>query len=524
MSQIGKLTNRKTDLASNSAGGLFFALQVQKLAKVTSKGSPMPHPKSRFRSFSFARPSARLSLLIFVTAMAVVLVSSALAGVNAQQTPAAGDQPSAQAPAAQLPSPDQAPQAAPPPPAETAPAPPAAPAESQPTPPAPPAETQPAPSPSASPSQTARSHAAEANEISEDEIRRLLVGKELFLRGGYLDNDLSYNEHGVLVGHSPQGSYTLSGIQIDKVRLTKHKLELEGQRYGLHFLGAMPYEDPTKAVDQVNITPKKKVVKITIDRELVVKPKEKKEKGKTSKPAPKAAAAPAPAASSAPSATASVPPAEATGAPNTTEDAQAEIAEAPAAERPADAKSVTSTTSQAHANKLLQDALDNVFAQGFDSRLMESMPDFWKLYYAAAAAKSDYRPADPAVLRQSVVDQKARLTSTFEPASNEYAQNHGVAGMCLYHVVIGADGKPGEVAVARPIGFGLDESAVDTIRKATFQPAIKDGKPVPVMLDLVVEFRIYSKRTAVAANPTQLPPESSLPGPYSAQKPQLQPQ
>ena len=519
MSQIGKLTNRKKDLASNSAGGLFFALQVRKLAKVASKGSPMPQMISRFRYFSFARSSARFSLLIFVAAMAVILVSSALAGVNAQQAPAAGDQPPAQAPPAQPSSPDQAPQAAPPPPAETAPAPPAAPAESQPAPPSPPAETQPAPSPSASPSQTAPSHPAEANEISEDEIRRLLVGKQLFLRGGYLDNDLSYNEHGLLVGHSPQGSYTLSGIQIDKVRLTKHKLELEGQRYGLHFLGAMPYEDPTKAVDQVNITPKKKVVKITIDRELVVKPKEKKEKGKAAKSAPKAAAAPAPAASTTPP-TVPAPPTETTD----TNDAQAEMASAPPAERPADAKSVTSTTLQAHANKLLEDALDNVFAQGFDARLMESMPDFWKLYYAAAAAKTDYRPADPTVLRQSAVDQKARLTSTFEPASNEYAQNHGVAGMCLYHVVIGADGKPGEVAVARPIGFGLDESAVDTIRKATFQPAIKDGKPVPVMLDLIVEFRIYSKRTSVAANPTQQPPESSLPGPYSAQKPQLQPQ
>ena len=489
----------------------------------------------RFRVSSFAASPARLSLLVLVAVTAVALASSALTGVKAQQAPAApapdnqpatrapaaqqpsGDQsspppapapetqPPAQAPSAQPPSADQAPQA---PPTETAPAPLAA-----------PIETQPAPSPSPAASQTAPSHAAEANEISEEEIRRLLVGRQLFLRGGYLDNDLSYNEHGLLVGHSPQGSYTLSGIQIDKVRLTKHKLELEGQRYGLHFLGAMPYEDPTKAVDQVNITPKKKVVKITIDRELVVKPKEKKEKGKTAKPATKAAAAPAPAASTTlPSAPA--PPTETTD----TDDAQAEIAAAPAAERPADAKSVTTTTSQAHANKLLQDALDNVFAQGFDSRLMESMPDFWKLYYAAAAAKTDYRPADPAVLRQSVVDQKARLASTFEPASNEYAQDHGVAGMCLYHVVIGADGKPGEIAVARPIGFGLDESAVDTIRKATFQPAIKDGKPVPVMLDLVVEFRIYSKRTAVAANPTEQPPESPLPGPYNAQKPQLQPQ
>ena len=458
----------------------------------------MPHMISRFRSLSFADFSTRLSLFLFVAAMAVVLASFVFTGVKAQQTataPAADNQPAAQAP-----SPGESQPATPAPaPAQT---------DSQSAPSAAPAEPAPAPAPAASPSAPAR--AAEPAEISEDEIRRLLVGKELFLRGGYLDNDLSFNEHGVLVGHSPQGSYTLSGIQIDKVRLTKHKLELEGQRYGLHFLGAMPYEDPTKAVDQVNITPKKKVVKITIDRELVVKPKEKKEKGKAAKPAPQAAAP--------------APPAEAAGAPNITDDAQAEIAAAPPAERPADAKSVTTTISQAHANKLLEDALDNVFAQGFDSRLMQSMPDFWKLYYAAAAAKSDYRPADPAVLRQSGVDQKARLTSTFEPASNEYAQDHGVAGMCLYHVVIGADGKPGEIAVARPIGFGLDESAVDTIRKATFQPAIKDGKPVPVMLDLVVEFRIYSKRTAVAANPTQQPPESSLPGPYSAQKPQQQPQ
>jgi hypothetical protein len=91
--------------------------------------------------------------------------------------------------------------------------------------------------------------------------------------------------------------------------------------------------------------------------------------------------------------------------------------------------------------------------------------------------------------------------------------------MCLYHVVIGADGKPGEIAVARPIGFGLDESAVDSIRKATFQPAIKGGLPVPVLLDLIVEFRIYSKRTAVTGNPNQQPAAPSLPGPYSVQQP-----
>jgi hypothetical protein len=150
------------------------------------------------------------------------------------------------------------------------------------------------------------------------------------------------------------------------------------------------------------------------------------------------------------------------------------------------------------------------------------MPDFWKLYYQAVAAKTDYRPKDGAVLRQSAVDKKARLISVFEPASNEFAQSHGVAGLALYHVVIGPDGKAGEIAVARPIGFGLDESAADSIHKAAFEPAMKDGHPVPVLLDLIVEFHIYSARTAATSKPDGDVETAKrdktpvmLPGPYS---------
>jgi TonB family protein len=95
-----------------------------------------------------------------------------------------------------------------------------------------------------------------------------------------------------------------------------------------------------------------------------------------------------------------------------------------------------------------------------------------------------------------------------------------VAGVAEYHVVVDADGKPAEIAVARPIGFGLDESAVAAIRKATFEPAVKDGKPVPVLLNMVVEFRIYSQRTAAESQqpaPEKAPEAPSLPGPYSVQ-------
>lgn len=386
-------------------------------------------------------------------------------------------------------------------PAATTPQNPAAPAEPAPTLQAPLTQTVPVAASGAS--QVASSATATdakdagAGAITEDELKSLLVGKTLYLRGGYLDNSLSFDEHGKIIGHSAQGSYTLNLLEIDHVRLSKHKVELSGLRYGLHFLGARPDEDPTKAVDKVRITPKKKIVKITIDRELVVTPKKKKGK-KGEDPAPKVDA-------------------PETSGPSDAEQAKAEMNAAPEAERPADSASVTTTTSPAHAAHLLRDALDQIFAPGLDDRMIAALPSFWKLYYEAVAKQADYAPTDPAIYHQGGVDQKAKLLSTFEPPSNEYAQASGVAGMALYHAVIGVDGKPQEIVVGRPIGFGLDESAADTIRKASFEPAMKDGKPVPVVLDLVVQFRIYSKRTNQPAKPEPEAESSGpkLPGPYS---------
>ncbi len=506
----------------------------------------------------FSKTSVRPGAVAFCCAVALALVisASALEQDQAQQpTPPAA----AQTPAATAnPSPSEAPAQAPAPDAAQQPA---------------PAATA-APAATPAPAQAAKSVPPQPGEITEAELKQQLVGKPLFLLGGYLNDNLTFNEHGALIGHSPTGSYTLNAVQIDRVKLTKHKVELEGARYALHFLGALPYEDISKSVDRIKITPKKKELKITIDRELVVTPKKEKEGkwlfGKSGKPAPatkpaavakpsqpaaaaasaqpEAPAAPAqPVTAAAPAqpetaatpasapaqpetaATPAVTPAPPGGSPEAepnepseAEQIKAEIAAAPAAERPADPGSITRTISPAHAKQLLKDALNKIFAQGLDDHLMASMPGFWKLYYKAVAAKSDYRPSDPAVMRQNTVDKKARLLTFTDPASNDYAQANAVAGMALYHTVVGADGKAAEIVVGRPIGFGLDENAVDSIRKATFEPAILGGKPVPVLLDLVVEFHIYSKRTSAPAKPGKKdqPEEPLLPGPYSRQEQQ----
>ena len=113
-------------------------------------------------------------------------------------------------------------------------------------------------------------------EITEEELKTLLMKKELYLRGNFLSDTLAFNERGGLVGKSPVGSYTLSNVEIEHITMTKHKIILEGTRYGLHFLGNLADED--KNVQMIKLTPpkKKKSLTITIDREVVVsRPKEK---------------------------------------------------------------------------------------------------------------------------------------------------------------------------------------------------------------------------------------------------------
>ncbi len=124
--------------------------------------------------------------------------------------------------------------------------------------------------------------------LTEDALRARYVGKLIFLRGSYLGDDLEFDKDGKVNGSPTVASFTLSAFEVRKVKLSKHKLEIEADRYGLHFFGALPYEDDTKSFDKVKIS--KKPVHISIEREVIVIPKVKKDK-KKSEPTPQELAA-----------------------------------------------------------------------------------------------------------------------------------------------------------------------------------------------------------------------------------------
>ena len=65
-------------------------------------------------------------------------------------------------------------------------------------------------------------------------------------------------------------------------------------------------------------------------------------------------------------------------------------------------------------------------------------------------------------------------------------------GVCLIQMIVDAHGMPQDPHVIRALGMGLDQKALEAVRKYRFKPAMKDGKiPVPVMITVEVNFRLY---------------------------------
>lgn len=85
------------------------------------------------------------------------------------------------------------------------------------------------------------------------------------------------------------------------------------------------------------------------------------------------------------------------------------------------------------------------------------------------------------------------LTSSVEPKMSEEARHAHVRGSVVVKINLDKNGNPTHVHVIRGIGpngvgMGLDESAVEAVRQYKFKPAMKNGKPVMVELNIEVRF------------------------------------
>ncbi|MCI0354874.1 MAG: energy transducer TonB, partial [Acidobacteria bacterium] len=78
-----------------------------------------------------------------------------------------------------------------------------------------------------------------------------------------------------------------------------------------------------------------------------------------------------------------------------------------------------------------------------------------------------------------------------DPEYSTAAREAGIQGTVFLWVVVCADGRVGRIRVERSLDEDLDQNAVRTVRQWRFRPALKDGKPVAVQVNIEVNFRLF---------------------------------
>jgi len=121
----------------------------------------------------------------------------------------------------------------------------------------------------------------------------------------------------------------------------------------------------------------------------------------------------------------------------------------------------------------------------------------------AALAQEVYRPGDGVT--------SPRLLMEVKPGYTAEAMRAGISGMVRMACVVLLDGTVGDVKVIEALDAGLDEEAVKTLKKWRFEPGQKDGKAVPVLVEVEMTFtlrdgpRLDSPAVAKAGPGVKLP-------------------
>ena len=77
-----------------------------------------------------------------------------------------------------------------------------------------------------------------------------------------------------------------------------------------------------------------------------------------------------------------------------------------------------------------------------------------------------------------------------EPEYSEEARKAKYQGTVILYVEVSPDGRAVNPRVVRSLGLGLDEKAIEAVRKWKFRPGYKDGHPVTVAATIEVNFRL----------------------------------
>jgi len=77
-----------------------------------------------------------------------------------------------------------------------------------------------------------------------------------------------------------------------------------------------------------------------------------------------------------------------------------------------------------------------------------------------------------------------------EPKYSDLARRLGYEGVTVLQLTLTEAGTPENIKIIKPAGFGLDENAVQAVKDWTFKPSTREGRPVRVVVNVEVNYRM----------------------------------
>jgi TonB family protein len=78
-----------------------------------------------------------------------------------------------------------------------------------------------------------------------------------------------------------------------------------------------------------------------------------------------------------------------------------------------------------------------------------------------------------------------------EPEFTDQARRKKIQGVVTLRITVSETGEVTDAVVTKGLGYGLDEKAVEGVRRWKFKPALKDGQPISSTVAVEVNFHLY---------------------------------
>jgi TonB family protein len=137
--------------------------------------------------------------------------------------------------------------------------------------------------------------------------------------------------------------------------------------------------------------------------------------------------------------------------------------------------------------------LAQISSNAIDESLFEVPPDFQMSSVAELLKAAMPVPSAPPVGRGGGAVSAPAVIYKTNPGYTKEALQAKLEGSVTLKIVVGSDGVPKNIQVAKSLGLGLDEKAIEAVSQWKFRPGQKEGQPVNVVATIVVNFKLVDR-------------------------------